>query len=36
MAVNEDLTGFMREALNRCLPRDDIRSALSQAGWSDE
>ena len=33
MAVNEDLTGFIREALNRGLPRDDIRGALSQADW---
>ncbi len=36
MAVNEDLTGFVREALNRGLPRDEIRSVLSQADWSDE
>ena len=35
MAVNEDLTGFVREALNRGVPRDEIRSALSQADWSD-
>ena len=33
MAVNEDLTGFIREALNRGLSRDDIRDALSQANW---
>ncbi len=33
MAVNEDLTGFIREALNRGLSRDDIRGALSQADW---
>jgi hypothetical protein len=36
MAVNEDLTGFIREALNRSLPRDEIRCVLSQADWSDE
>ena len=36
MAVNEDLTGFIREALNRGLPRDEIRGVLSQADWSDE
>ena len=36
MAINEDLTGFIREALNRGLPRDEIRDALSQADWSDE
>ena len=35
MAVNEDLTGFIREALNRGLPRDEIRGVLSQADWSD-
>ena len=36
MAVNEDLTGFVQEALNRGLPRDEIRGALTQADWSDE
>jgi hypothetical protein len=36
MAVNEDLTKFIREALNRGLPRDEIRGVLSQADWSDE
>ena len=36
MAINEDLTGFIREALNRGLSRDEIRDALSQADWSDE
>ncbi len=36
MAANEDLTGFIREALNRGLPRDEIRDVLSQADWSDE
>ena len=36
MAINEDLTGFIREALNRGLPRDEIRDALSQADWSNE
>jgi hypothetical protein len=36
MAVNEDLTGFIREALNRGLPRDEIRGVLSEADWSDE
>ncbi len=36
MAVNEDLTGFIREALSRGLPRDEIRGVLSQADWSDE
>jgi hypothetical protein len=36
MAANEDLTGFIREALNRGLPRDEIRDVLSRADWSDE
>ena len=36
MAVNDDLTGFIREALSRGLPRDEIRGVLSQADWSDE
>jgi hypothetical protein len=36
MAVNEELMGFIREALNRGLPRNDIRGVLSQADWSDE
>jgi hypothetical protein len=36
MAVNEDLTGFIREALNRGLPRDEIRGALKEADWSVE
>ncbi len=36
MAANEDLLGFIREALNRGLPRDEIRGVLSQADWSDE
>ena len=31
MAANEDLLGFIREALNRGLPRDEIRGVLSQA-----
>jgi hypothetical protein len=36
MAINEDLTGFIRKALNRGLPRDEIRDVLSQADWSDD
>ena len=36
MAVNEELTGFIREALNLGQPRGEIRGALSQADWSDE
>ena len=33
MAVNEDLTGFIQEALNRGQSRDDIRDVLGQADW---
>ena len=36
MAVNEELTGFIREALNLGLPRDEIRRVLTQADWSYE
>lgn len=36
MAVNEELTGFIREALNLGQPRGEIRGVLSQADWSDE
>lgn len=36
MAINEELTGFIREALSRGLPRDEIRGVLSQADWSAE
>ena len=36
MAINEDLIGFIREALNRGLTRDEIRNALGQADWSNE
>lgn len=36
MAVNEDLIGFMREALNQGIPRDEIRLVLREADWSEE
>ncbi len=36
MAVNENLTRFIRDALNRGLSRDQIRNALTQADWSEE
>ena len=36
MAANEELTGFVREALGRGLPRERIKSALSEASWSPE
>ncbi len=36
MAINEDLTGFIREALNRGVSRDDIRGALHQADWPED
>jgi len=36
MAGNEDLTGFIREALNRGVSRDAIRDALRRAEWTDE
>jgi hypothetical protein len=36
MAINEELTGFIREALSRGLPRDEIRGVLRQADWSEE
>jgi hypothetical protein len=34
MAKNEDLTGFVRDALNRGESRARTRDALLQAGWS--
>lgn len=36
MASNEDLIGFIREALSRGASRDEIRGVLRDAGWSDE
>jgi len=34
MAVNEDLAGFVRAALERGTSRKDIEVVLSRAGWS--
>ncbi len=37
MAINEELLGFVRQALAQGLPRDQIQETLLQAGWeSDE
>ncbi len=36
MAVNEDLTGFVRESLSRDMSRTAIESVLNEAGWGEE
>jgi hypothetical protein len=36
MAVNEELVGFVREALARRVPRPEIEQALQQGGWTKE
>jgi hypothetical protein len=36
MAINDELTGFVRDALGRGLPRAQIDDALRQAGWRPE
>ncbi len=36
MAIDDDLLGFVRDALARGLPRAQIEQALLQAGWSKE
>ena len=33
MAANEELIGFVREALGRGVPRPQVEAALRQAGW---
>lgn len=33
MAANEELIGFVRDALARGLPRPQVEAALKQAGW---
>src|ERR687896_1892870 len=33
MAANEELIGFVREALGRGLARPQVEAALRQAGW---
>lgn len=35
MAAREDLDGFVREALNKSVSRDDIKDALLGAGWAE-
>jgi len=36
MAVNEELVGFVREALSRKVPRPEIEQALQRGGWTKE
>src|SRR5688572_16286417 len=36
MAVNEELLGFVREALSRKVPRPEIEQALRRSGWTKE
>ena len=36
MAINDELTGFVRDALGRGLSRAQIDDALRQAGWRSE
>jgi hypothetical protein len=36
MAVNDELLGFVREALARKVPRPDIEQALRRGGWTKE
>lgn len=36
MAVNEELVGFVREALTRKVPRSEIEQALHRGGWTKE
>jgi len=36
MAVNEELVGFVREALARKVPRPEIEQALQRGGWTRE
>jgi hypothetical protein len=36
MAVNEELVGFVREALARKVPRAEIEQALLRGGWTKE
>ena len=33
MAINEELTGFLREGLERGLPRTQLEEVLLEAGW---
>jgi hypothetical protein len=34
MAVSDELTGFVREALSRGVPRAEVEAVLRQAGWN--
>jgi len=36
MAVNEELVGFVREALSRNVPRSEIEQVLRRGGWTNE
>ena len=36
MAVNEELVGFVREALSRKVPGPEIEQALQRGGWTKE
>jgi hypothetical protein len=36
MAVNDELVGFVREALARKVPRSEIEQALQRGGWTKE
>ena len=33
MAINEELTGFLKEGLERGLPREQLEEVLVEAGW---
>lgn len=33
MAINQELTGFLKAGLDRGLPREQLAEILSQAGW---
>ena len=33
MAINEELSGFLKEGLERGLPRDQLEAALLESGW---
>ncbi len=36
MAVNEELTGFLKEGLERGLPREELEEVLLETGWPPE
>ena len=33
MAINEELTNFLKEGLERGLPREQLEETLLEAGW---